>query len=983
MYDGIIGNNILLPLKAIIDYNQSVLILNTGKKLPLRYNQHGVNEDKPTVEDLKCFNNEIIMQPKQNLVSQIRLDHLNQEETNKLIPLIKKYNSTFFQENTDLTFTSEVKHRIQTLNDLPVYVKSYRYPEIHKEEINNQITEMLRQGIIRTSNSPYNAPIWVVAKKLDASGIPKFRIVVDYRKLNDMTIDDKFPIPIIEEILDKLGRSMYFTTIDLAKGFHQIEIAENDIKKTAFSTENGHFEFLRMPFGLKNAPATFQRLMNSVLAEFIGKICFVYLDDIIIFSTSLDEHIVSIEKVLKKLKEVNLKIQIDKSEFLKKETEFLGHIITTEGIKPNPNKVSVIKNFPIPKTTKEIKQFLGLVGYYRKFIKDFANIAKPMTTYLKKDNRIDVNNKSYIESFNKLKTLIMSDPILKYPNFNKKFVLTTDASNVAIGAVLSQENHPLCYASRTLNEHETRYSTIEKELLAIIWATKYFRPYLYGRKFLIRTDHKPLQWLANLKEPNSKMLRWKIQLEEYNFDIEYLQGKENSVADALSRVQININETEDIAVDEQIDKMSTDATMHTAEEDNVRYIPITEYPINFYKYQFIIIQSPENKIEKKNIFGRKRFIFKNNNIDENYFENIIKNHLPHKGIVGIMIEDISLYNIFQNVYLKFLSGNKLLKLNKTSRILDDINDRGELKERILRNHLSKNHRGINEVYTELKNQIYCPKLKIEIQKVINNCDLCNIAKYERKPNKIHFKITETPTKPNEIIHIDVWFKQKGKPHLTVIDKFSKYAQIIPIQSRNWCDLMQALQKYISTVGKPEKIIADNEKGFNSLNFKQFLERENISIHFSTINNHTGNSDIERFHNTINEHIRLFKAQEAIDKCPLDEDLVTQALRNYNETIHSTTKNRPIDFINGKIPSDQYHIIEERIKLTKQRSIEQSNKNRKEFPISKYYVKNTRKTKLCPYYKKNKIDVVNEDYLRINNNNVLYKSQFARGKKYEN
>ena len=332
-----------------------------------------------------------------------------------------------------------------------------------------------------------------------------------------MTFDDKFLIPNIDAIFGKLGRAQYFTTLDLAKGFHQILVDEMDRAKTAFSTPQGHYEYKQMPFGLKNAPATFQRMMNYVLKDYINKICVVYLDDILIFSTSIEEHVDSINRVFSKLRDHNLKIQIDKCNFFAKQTDYLGHTLTSEGIKPNDKKIETIKQLKIPQTRKAIKSFLGITGYYRKFIKDYAKVAQPMTFYLKKDKTIDINDPRYIDGFEKLKQLITEYPILRYPDFKKRFTLTTDASQFAIGAVLSQENHPICFASRTLNTHEIQYSTIEKELLAIVWATKYFRPYLFGQKFCIRTDHQPLKWLSSLKEPNSKLQRWKIKLNEFDY----------------------------------------------------------------------------------------------------------------------------------------------------------------------------------------------------------------------------------------------------------------------------------------------------------------------------------------------------------------------------------------------------------------------------------------------------------------------------------
>lgn len=359
---------------------------------------------------------------------QIRTQHLNSEEKNELTKIINKYTGIFYQENSSLSFTSAIKHTIRTTNDIPIYTKSYRYPYIHKNEVETQIQEMLDNKIIRHSSSPYTPPIWIVPKKADASEKVKWRLVIDYRKLNEVTVNDKYPIPNIDEILDKLGRCQYFTTLDLAKGFQQIEIEEADIHKTAFSVEGGHYEFLRMPFGLKTAPATFQRLMNNVLKDYINKICLVYLDDIIIFPTSLQEHIESINLIFCRLKQANLKVQLDKSEFLKKETEFLGHIVTPNGIKPNPKKIECVQKFPIPKTAKQIKQFLGLTGYYRKFIRDYSLIAKPMTIYLKKDAKLNMSDPRYQESFNTLKQLLTHDPILHYPDFTKKFTLTTDAS---------------------------------------------------------------------------------------------------------------------------------------------------------------------------------------------------------------------------------------------------------------------------------------------------------------------------------------------------------------------------------------------------------------------------------------------------------------------------------------------------------------------------------------------------------------------------
>lgn len=383
-YDGLIANDILLKNDVEIHINKKILRINEIE-VPICFNKQDelLNE---YINETKCIPFQIHFA--KGIDDGLRLDHLNSEEQHYIKKTIFRFKDVFFKEGDDLTFTNKIKHELPITNDGPIYTKNYRYPHVHGAEVEKQINDMLKQKIIRKSNSPYNSPIWIVPKKTDASGKQKWRMVIDYRKLNNVTKEDKFPIPNIDDMLGKLGHCNYFTTLDLAKGFHQIEIHPKDIDKTAFSTADGHYEFLRMPFGLKNAPATFQRMMNEILREFIGKICYVYLDDIIIFSTSLQEHISAIEKIFKRLREVNLKVQLDKTEFLKKETEFLGHVVTPDGIKANPNKIKAIIDFPIPKTIKEIQSFLGLTGYYRKFIQDYAKIVKPITLCLKKDNKI-------------------------------------------------------------------------------------------------------------------------------------------------------------------------------------------------------------------------------------------------------------------------------------------------------------------------------------------------------------------------------------------------------------------------------------------------------------------------------------------------------------------------------------------------------------------------------------------------------------------
>lgn len=923
--------------------------------------------------DFEIFNISLENSPnefsdKNEIIDLIRTQHMNPEEKYHIEKLCLSFSDIFHRENTPLTFTNQVKHRIKTTDEIPTHTKSYRYPFIHKPEVEKQINDMLQQGIIRPSESPWSSPIWVVPKKADASGKKKWRVVVDFRKVNLKTIDDRYPLPNITDILDKLGKCQYFSTLDLASGFHQIEMHPDDIQKTAFNVENGHYEYLRMPFGLKNAPATFQRVMDNILKDLINKSCFVYMDDIVIFSTSLQEHIVRLKQVFQKLRESNLKIQLDKSEFLQKEVAFLGHIITTEGIKPNPDKIKAILQFPIPKTTKEIKSFLGLLGYYRKFIPNFAKITKPFTNCLKKNSTINVNDPLYIKTFEDCKSLLTNEPLLQYPDFAKEFTLTTDASNVAIGCVLSQgpigQDKPIAYASRTLNNSEQNYSTIEKELLAIVWGTRYFRPYLYGRKFKIVTDHQPLQWLMNLKEPNSRLVRWRLKLEEFDYQIIYKKGKKNTNADALSRIEININETsstssndsdndpnhdlppilrymqafnanptldgdlaqpstsrepDNISVNTNAqtpdnqsiigqvdpDENNDNQTVHTSLEDPILTINITEKPVNYFLCQIIIVKVDKYpRIEIKKIFQQpvirtRWYIYATDQSFQAQIIQFLKEYgQPKRQYVFYFQEDEdqNFYKLMCNVIPQTFR-NATYKLLKSNKLLCDV-IKEERQQTLIKNQHEgiTNHRGTHETIDQLRIKYYWPKMNDDVRKFINNCSICQQVKYERHPPLLKLQLTPTPRKPFETIHVDT-FKFDKTITLTVCDSLSKFGQAYILPSLSALHVYQALIQFVSNYKIPENIVSDNGTEFNQNLLKEFSKMYKINWHYTLPLNPNSNSIVERFHSTIIEHIRALSLTNP-NLTPLEK--INFAILGYNNSIHSATKQKPIDLILGHL-----------------------------------------------------------------------------------
>ena len=458
---------------------------------------------------------------------------LTQSQKQKLENLIWEFRSLFVTEGGPTGRTSKVKHAIIT-NGLPVREPIRRIPHALQETVKLEVKKMLKDGVIRESNSPWSSPI-VMIKKKDGS----WRFCVDFRKVNSMTQKDAYPLPRIDETLEALTGSQFFTTLDLALGYWQVEMEEADRKKTAFSTREGHFEFNVMPFGLTNAPATFQRLMECVLAGLTYEQCLIYLDDIVVFSVTFDQHLERLKKVFHHLAEAGLKLKPSKCHFAKSEIRYLGHIVSRQGIQADPDKTSAMISFPVPSDIKELRQFLGLTNYFRRFIKGYSSIAEPLHKLTRKTEGGFKWNSECQNAFQHLKHLLVSPPILAYPQFQLPFVVASDASGCAIGAVLSQEHEGeekvIAYWSRQLSKAERNYSTIEREALAVVAAVKEFFPYLYGKSFNLLTDHNPLTSLRGLKDTGGRITRWLLFLQQFDIVIKYRAGKSNGNADGMSR----------------------------------------------------------------------------------------------------------------------------------------------------------------------------------------------------------------------------------------------------------------------------------------------------------------------------------------------------------------------------------------------------------------------------------------------------------------
>lgn len=365
-------------------------------------------------------------------------------------------------------------------------LKPYRYSPGQKDEIERQVKQMLHQGIIKPSTSPFASPVLLVRKK-DGT----WRFCVDYRDLNEVMVKNKFPMPVVDELLDELAGAQWFTKLDMRLGYHQIRLLDEDEHKTAFKTHHGLYEFRVMPFGLTNAPATFQGLMNSIFAPMLRKGVLVFVDDIMVYSSSLQEHVYHLQQVFELLQQHQLFVKASKCSFAQQQLEYLGHIIGVTGVATDPAKIQAVTDWPVPKTLKQLRGFLGLTGYNRKFIQHYGLLAKPLTNLLKKGVSYNWTSVEQ-EAFDCLKHALTHAPVLKLPDFQKEFVIETDASGKGIGAVLMQDGHPLAYISKALGSKSQSLSTYEKECLAILLAIRKWRQYLQHNVFTIQTDHKSL-----------------------------------------------------------------------------------------------------------------------------------------------------------------------------------------------------------------------------------------------------------------------------------------------------------------------------------------------------------------------------------------------------------------------------------------------------------------------------------------------------------
>ena len=471
----------------------------------------------------------------EDLYSQAAQNCQTSLQRQQISQLLNRYSDVFSSCDTDVGLTNLVQHSIPTLPDTqPIRQPPRRLGFEKDQEVEKQVHDLVEKGMVTATDSAWSSPV-VLVKKKDGS----WRLCIDYRSLNAVTRRDAYPLPRIDDSLDALSGSTFFSTLDLLSGYWQVPLDKEAQEKSAFVTRGGLWKWRVLPFGLTSAPATFERLMERVLSGLQWKSLLLYLDDVIVFSASFDDHLTRLTTVLDRFRSANLKLKPTKCTLLQSEVKYLGHVVSSKGVRTDPEKVQAVQNWPTPRCQNEVRQFLGFVGYYRKFCPDYATIAKPLSRLTAKDHPFQWSEEE-AAAFQQLRDLIIHAPILAYPQPTTQFILDTDASLDGAWAVLSQvqgnEERVIAYYSKTLSPAERNYCVTRRELLAVVMAVKHFRPYLYGQTFLLRTDHASLQWLYRRKEPSHQVARWLEMLSEYSFQLRHRSGIHHGNADGMSRI---------------------------------------------------------------------------------------------------------------------------------------------------------------------------------------------------------------------------------------------------------------------------------------------------------------------------------------------------------------------------------------------------------------------------------------------------------------
>lgn len=773
---------------------------------------------------------------------------------------------TFLQQQRDLFAANTsrpdacltTRHRIDTQGHAPVHTRPYRTGPHRREVIRREVQQMLRDGIIRESASEWASPVVIVPKK-DGS----LRFCVDYRKLNAVTRKDVYPLPRIDDTLESLAGAVLFSSLDLASGYWQIPVEASDQPKTAFVTSFGLYEFTRMPFGLCNAPSTFQRCMDLLLSGLKWVHCLVYLDDILVFSKDVPSHLQSLALVFGKLRTAGLSLKLKKCHFCRRRVRFLGHVVSEAGMAVDAAKTDAVRAMARPENVSQLRAFLGMANYYRRFVPGFADIAAPLYALLQQDAKYvwsDVCEAAFIA----LKEALTRAPTLAFPRFDQPFIVQTDASATGLGAVLSQvqdgRERVVCFASRSLSKAERNYSTTERECLAIVYALKEWRAYLLGRSFTVVTDHHALRYMQGIAEPAGRLARWTMLLQEFDFTVVHRAGAAHANADALSRLpQPQGKEGEVVAA------VSTAVSVSAAQ----RRDPETGPLLRFLEAGTL----PE---------------------DENTARNILR-FAPHYTVDNDCLYQLTPWKPTgrgRQELLKRLVVPRSLRAEIMAGYHDDV---------------TAGHLGFEKTFDKISHRYYWPGMYADVKHWVSSCVDCASKKTPRLPLAGMMQPIVV-REPFEVVGVDILgplpLTTTGRRYVVVFsDYFTKWVEAFAVAKADAPSIAKLLvEEVVCRYGACVKLLSDRGKVFLGKVVESICNV--LGIRKVTTSGYHPQTDglVERFNHTLATMLSMFTSSNQRDW----DVFLPHVLLAYRTSVHASTKETPFFLMFGRdvrLPTD--------------------------------------------------------------------------------
>lgn len=852
----------------------------------------------------------------------------SQQQKAQLAALLAEHKEIFSTAKGMTGKCTLIKHHIKTAGHPPLRQRAYRTSPEKREEIDRQVATLLADGVIEESCSPWASPVVLVKKK---NG--EWRFCIDYRRLNSVTVKDCHPLPRVDDTLDALAGSLWFSTLDFSNGYWQVEVAEGDREKTAFTTGRGLYQWRSMPMGLTNSPATFQRMMELVLRGLPWQVCMVYLDDVLIYSPTFEDHLFNLREVFTRIQAAGLRLNPTKCHLARDHVVFLGHVVSRHGLQPDPRNTDKVKNWPRPQNPTEVRAFVGLCSYYRRFVRDFAQRAAPLHRLTCKDTPF-LWTTECDAAFEYLKGVLSSAPVVTMPDFGAPFKVYTDASMEAVGAVLAQDRNGLervvVYASQALTPTERRWSTFDRELWAVVWAVRQFRHYIGSASFTIITDHKPLLGLRSMsvdKDPTGKRARWVLELDPFNWVIQHKDGQQHTNADALSRrpqksesAMVNHNSEEAVI---QVNAIVEDRDSNVPQSDT---LPIQQSAVNAQAtgQQMVTDSELDDWLDVPALSheGAGLRVLQQADPDIAKVLEWMERNGSRPTREQMRGSSRRLRKLWTE-YSRLSVVNGLLCRSVKSSLTGDAHCQVVVPSSLVPDVLQHLHGGptsahfsAERVWERARQTCYWPSMFKDIQQWCEQCVPCQTRRAPVPKRRAPMGGSQA-TRPFQRVAADILelpVTSKGNRYVLVVeDYFTKFVNLYALYNQTAQSVAQCLfEDYVLVHGIPEMVHSDQGRQFEAEIVQRLCQLLGIKKTRTTPYNPKSDGMVERFNRTLIDQLA-----KSLLACGGEwDDYLKQVAFAYNTSVHSSTKYTPYFLCHGRearvpvdvlVPSQMVHL----------------------------------------------------------------------------